>query len=93
MSLKIKHVCVIGLGTVGYPTAEYIAQRGFDVIGYDIINKPSKTFIVTDDWDKIPEDVDVYVITVPTLWDKKVLIFRPCMMHTQRYLDPIKMPL
>jgi UDP-N-acetyl-D-mannosaminuronate dehydrogenase len=71
MSLKFKHVCVIGLGTVGYPTAEYIAQRGFDVIGYDIINKPSKTFIVTDNWDRIPKDVDVYVITVPTLWDEK----------------------
>ena len=57
-------VCVVGLGTVGMPTAEYIASRGLDVYGYDIAERkgPIKS---TTRWDEIPHsEVDAYVIAV-----------------------------
>ena len=35
-------VCVLGLGRVGLPTAEYVASKGFTVYGYDISEKAVK---------------------------------------------------
>ena len=61
-----RKVCVIGLGVVGHPTAEYISQHGFDVFGYDIRPKISENFSTTTDWNKVPKDVEIYVIAVPT---------------------------
>jgi len=62
-------VVVAGLGTVGLPTAKYMAGvRGVTVYGYDIVQKDGvKGLPVTTHWDELPhEDVDVYVITVWT---------------------------
>ena len=58
-------VCVIGLGTVGMPTAEYIASKNIEVYGYDIVPKKCKNFPATTIWEKVPhEEINVYVITV-----------------------------
>lgn len=59
-------VCVLGLGVVGYPTADYINKRGFQVCGYDILAINSDNFFTTTDWAKIPRDTEVYIITVST---------------------------
>jgi len=61
-------VVVAGLGTVGMPTAEYIAGvEGVSVYGYDIVMKKSEKFPTTTNWDELPhEDIDVYVIAVWT---------------------------
>lgn len=64
----MKTVCVIGLGTVGMPTANYIADSGLRVYGYDIIPKQSEKFYSSTTWSEIPHDeIDVYVICV---WSK-----------------------
>jgi nucleotide sugar dehydrogenase len=77
LMLKKKHnrdeaekVCVIGLGTVGYPTACYIKNHGFSVYGYDkdrrktMRNNPFKAF---SEWSKVP-DCGIYVVCVSTGW-------------------------
>ena len=57
-------VCVIGLGTVGMPTAEYIASRGLRVYGYDIVERKGSVKSTTR-WDEVPHDeVDAYVVAV-----------------------------
>ena len=63
-----KTVCVIGLGTVGLPTARALRSSGFKVTGYD--TDPSKTKKVYDfdafsDWSEVP-CCEVYVVCVPT---------------------------
>jgi nucleotide sugar dehydrogenase len=64
-------VCVIGLGQIGLPVAQYAEAKGLEVWGYDInptavdrISRMEK-FHTTSDWAKIPE-VDAYVICVTT---------------------------
>ncbi len=56
-------VCVIGLGTVGTPTASYMQKRGFSVVGYDIAEKSVEGVEMFTDWDKVPQS-EVYVVTV-----------------------------
>jgi len=60
-------VCVLGLGQVGLPTAEYIASRGFKVFGYDIVEKRSNVFQTYTDWKDVP-GCSTYVICVVTRW-------------------------
>ncbi|MEM3061765.1 MAG: hypothetical protein QW265_05105 [Candidatus Bathyarchaeia archaeon] len=61
----MRRVCVIGLGTVGLPTAIYIKRHGFETWGYDL--KPiSSKFFKTTEWDSIPKSIDAYVICVST---------------------------
>lgn len=72
---KFKRVCVVGLGTVGLPTAKYIYERGFEVFGYDIRTVNVKEFPTTSKWEELPKDIDVYVITVSTGWDEKLQTF------------------
>lgn len=63
--------CIIGLGQIGYPVAEYFSAKGFDVWGYDI--SPATVehaqelgkFKATTSWSEIPE-ADVYVVCVTT---------------------------
>lgn len=63
-------VCVVGLGNVGYPTADYISRRGFRVHGYDI--RPVKaSFHATTAWSRIPKGTSIYVVTVSTGFDGK----------------------
>ncbi len=61
-------VVVAGLGTVGLPTAKYMAGvEGTEVYGYDIVEKNVKEFFFTTKWEDLPhEEIDVYVVTVWT---------------------------
>jgi len=63
-------ICVLGLGTVGLPTAEYIRDKGLEVFGYDIneeaVRRAEQQGIPASfEWKKVPE-ADVYVICVST---------------------------
>ncbi|RLI32038.1 hypothetical protein DRO51_02680 [Candidatus Bathyarchaeota archaeon] len=66
MSEKQGTVCVVGLGTVGLPTAMYIKRKGFRVYGYDVLDVKVRGLKVTSNWDDVPRDVDIYVICVST---------------------------
>lgn len=62
---KLKKVCVVGLGTVGFPTAVYIRRHGFEVWGYDV--KPNSRLLnQTTNWNDIPKNIDIYVVCVNT---------------------------
>jgi len=37
MNRKFKNICVVGLGYIGLPTASLLANRGYSVLGVDII--------------------------------------------------------
>ena len=71
MKLSKVKVCVVGLGQIGFPVAEYVSARGLEVWGIDInsvtIENASKTgkFNVTSSWQDVPP-VDVYVVCVTT---------------------------
>jgi nucleotide sugar dehydrogenase len=64
-------VCVVGLGQIGFPVAQYVYAKGFDVCGYDInpatVERVAKTekFHVASKWKDIPK-ADFYVICVTT---------------------------
>lgn len=64
-------VCVLGLGRVGLPAAEYLIEKGLDVWGYDIdseaVDRAKKMTIskASRVWDDIPP-MDVYLICVTT---------------------------
>jgi len=66
---KSVKVCVIGLGTVGYPTANYISNHGFSLCGYDIDRQ--KTMKIKShafsEWSKVP-NCEIYVVCVSTGW-------------------------
>ena len=68
----IRRVCVMGLGTVGLPTAVYISKF-FPVIGYDIKKEAAQKLQqygspATTSWADVKalEDIDVFVICVST---------------------------
>ncbi len=71
LKLSNMKVCVVGLGQVGFPVAQYAHVKGLDVWGYDInagtVEKAAKAggFKATSDWQQVPR-VDVYVICVTT---------------------------
>jgi UDP-N-acetyl-D-mannosaminuronic acid dehydrogenase len=65
-------VCVVGLGQIGFPVAQYVSEKGLEVWGIDInpatvesmrtkqvILKPSTR------WKDIPQ-CDIYIIAVTT---------------------------
>ncbi|MCJ7763008.1 NAD(P)-binding domain-containing protein, partial [Candidatus Bathyarchaeota archaeon] len=62
-------VCVVGLGQIGLPVAQYAHTKGLEVLGYDInpitVENASKTgkFKVTSSWKDVPR-VDAYIICV-----------------------------
>jgi UDP-N-acetyl-D-mannosaminuronic acid dehydrogenase len=64
-------VCVVGLGQVGLPVAQYAHTKGLEVWGYDInpstVENAGKTgkFRVTSSWKDLPR-VDAYIICVTT---------------------------
>jgi len=64
-------ICVIGLGQVGLPVAQYACEKGLEVWGYDInpatVENARKTsrLKVTSSWQDIPQ-VDAYIICVTT---------------------------
>jgi UDP-N-acetyl-D-mannosaminuronic acid dehydrogenase len=65
-------VCVLGLGNIGLPVAQYTLKKGLAVWGYDIssnsVKKAKETGIIkaTTSWRDIPP-VDVYIVCVSTL--------------------------
>lgn len=67
---KIK-VCVVGLGQIGFPVAQYAQAKGLDVWGYDIspspVDRASKEgkLKATSSWKDVPQ-VDAYIICVTT---------------------------
>ena len=64
-------VCVIGLGQLGLPVAQYVEAKGLEVYGYDInpktVEGAGKTdkLQLTTKWQEIPP-VDVYIVCVTT---------------------------
>jgi len=68
--VKLRRVCVAGLGQVGLPTAIYIKNRRFEVWGFDVNSNVvkyarAKGIKATTNMDKIPP-IDVYIICVST---------------------------
>ncbi len=63
-------ICVVGLGTVGLPTATYMHRQGCRVTGYDISNKAAqraKNYIeATNDFRQIPQETNTFVVCVST---------------------------
>ena len=67
---RAKKVCVIGLGTVGSPTASHIAKNGYEVFGFDKDDTKVKTvkdIKAFSEWSRIPK-AEVYVVCVGTGW-------------------------
>ncbi len=64
-------VCVIGLGQIGFPVAQYIQAKGFDVYGYDInpatVERAVREgkFKASSTWSQVPK-AEVYIISVTT---------------------------
>jgi len=67
----MEKICVVGLGTVGYPAANYIKEKGFQVWGYDIRFVDTKKFIFANEWESVPKNIDVYVICTSTGLDSE----------------------
>jgi len=67
----MKKVCVVGLGQIGFPVAEYAYAKGLEVWGYDIslatVERTLKAakFKATTNWSDIPP-VDTYIVCVTT---------------------------
>ena len=56
----------IGLGKLGMPCAETIAQKGFEVVGYDIENKSSNHIEIRDSIAEVCRDTDIVFVATPT---------------------------
>ena len=56
----------IGIGKLGMPCAETIAQKGHDVTGFDIEPKNSNYIEVCDDIKSTVQDRDIVFVAVPT---------------------------
>ena len=56
----------IGLGKLGMPCAEAIAQKGFHVAGYDILRKSSEHIEIRDSIKQLVEDRDIVFVATPT---------------------------
>lgn len=66
----------IGVGKLGMPCAEAIAQKGHDVAGYDIVDMTSDHITIVDTIEQVVENKDIVFVAVPTphdpLYDGKV---------------------
>jgi UDPglucose 6-dehydrogenase len=56
----------IGLGKLGMPCAEVVADKGFDVTGYDIVPKHSNKIKIKQTIKDTVEDRDIIFVSVPT---------------------------
>jgi UDPglucose 6-dehydrogenase len=59
-------IAFIGLGKLGMPCAEAIAQKGFDVSGYDIIEKYSEKIKIEKSISDVVKDRDIIFVATPT---------------------------
>lgn len=64
-------VCVVGLGQIGFPVAQYAQEKGLEVYGYDINPKTVESaakagkFKASTKWQEIPT-ADAYIVCVTT---------------------------
>ena len=56
----------IGLGKLGMPCAEAVAKKGFDVAGYDIVQKHSNIIDIKDSIEEAIQDRDIVFVATPT---------------------------
>jgi UDPglucose 6-dehydrogenase len=56
----------IGLGKLGMPCAEAIADKGFDVTGYDIAHRTSNKITIRDSLRETVKDRDIVFVATPT---------------------------
>jgi len=56
----------IGLGKLGMPCAEAMADKGFEVTGYDIVPKSSDKITIKDTIKELVEDRDIVFVATPT---------------------------
>ena len=56
----------IGLGKLGMPCAEAISKKGFDVAGYDIVEKSSKHVVIRNSIEDLCRDRDIVFVATPT---------------------------
>ena len=56
----------IGLGKLGMPCAEAVADKGFDVTGYDILPKSSDKITIKQTIKDLVEDRDIVFVATPT---------------------------
>jgi len=56
----------IGLGKLGSPCAEVIAQKGHMVQGYDVLDRPSNNIRQVNTIEQVVQDKDIVFIAVPT---------------------------
>jgi len=56
----------IGLGKLGMPCAEAMADKGFDVTGYDIVPKNSDKITIKETIKELVEDRDIVFVATPT---------------------------
>ena len=56
----------IGLGKLGMPCAEAVADKGFDVTGYDVVPKNSDKITIKDSLKELVEDRDIVFVATPT---------------------------
>lgn len=59
----------IGVGKLGMPCAEAIAQKGHDVAGYDIVDATSDHITIVDTIKQVVENKDIVFVAVPTPHD------------------------
>jgi UDPglucose 6-dehydrogenase len=56
----------IGLGKLGMPCAEAMADKGFNVTGYDIVPKNSDKITIKETIKELVEDRDIVFVATPT---------------------------
>jgi UDPglucose 6-dehydrogenase len=56
----------IGLGKLGMPCAEAMVNKGFDVAGYDIVQKSSSLVEIRDSIEEVCRDRDIIFVATPT---------------------------
>lgn len=65
MSSEFNHVCMVGLGYIGLPTAAVMASRGLQVVGLDV-NQEAVDTINKGDVHIVEPDLDIVVRSVVT---------------------------
>ena len=63
-------VCIVGLGQIGFPVAQYVKTKGIEIFGYDISSAAVARVAAigveaSADWKEVPK-ADVYIVSVTT---------------------------
>ena len=56
----------IGLGKLGMPCAEATANKGFDVAGYDVLEKKNDKIEIRESIEDLVRDRDIIFVATPT---------------------------